>query len=96
MKIVVGVTGASGAVYALRLMECLRAAGHEIHAVATDAGRRVLAHECGLNAKAFAAYADEIYPNGDVGARIASGSFRIDAMVVLPCSMHAAGALASG
>lgn len=96
MKLVVGITGASGSIYALRLMEVLRQAGHEIHAVVTDSGWQVLAYECQVSREAFAQRVDVLYDNHDIGAAIASGSFRMQAMVVLPCSMHTAGCLANG
>lgn len=96
MKIVVGITGASGSIYALRLIEVLRQAGHEIHAVVTDSGWQVLAYECHVSREELRQRVDVLYDNRDIGAAIASGSFRVQAMVVLPCSMHTAGCLANG
>ncbi|RGS73671.1 UbiX family flavin prenyltransferase [Mitsuokella sp. AF21-1AC] len=96
MKIVVGITGASGSIYALRLIDVLREAGHEIHAVVTDSGWQVLDYECQVSRDAFSRRVDVLYDNHDVGAAIASGSFRMQAMVVLPCSMHTAGCVAHG
>ena len=95
-KIVVGITGASGSVYAVRLIEVLRKQGIEVHAVITDSGQRVLDYECGVTMEELSRRVDVLYPNTDVGAAIASGSFRMDAMVVLPCSMKTAGAIAHG
>ena len=95
-KIVVGITGASGSVYAVRLIDVLRVQGIEVHAVITDSGRRVLEYECGITEEDLARRVDRLYPNDDVGAAIASGSFRMDAMVILPCSMKTAGAVAHG
>ena len=95
-KLIVGITGASGSIYAVRLMEVLRRHEIEIHAVVTESGRKVLAHECGIAQEELARRVTKLYPNEDVGAAIASGSFRMDAMVILPCSMRAAGALAHG
>ena len=94
MKIVVGITGASGSIYGLRLIEVLRSAGHEVHAVVTDSGWKVLAYECGVSREAFAQRVDVLYENDDVGAAIASGSFRTDAMVIVPCSMKTAASIA--
>ena len=95
-KIVVGITGASGSIYAVRLIDVLREKGIEVHAVITDSGQRVLDYECGVTMEELSRRVDVLYPNTDVGAAIASGSFRMDAMVVLPCSMKTAGAIAHG
>ena len=94
MKLVVGITGASGSIYALRLIEVLRQAGHEVHAVVTDSGWQVLDYECGVSREALAKRVAVLYDNDNVGAAIASGSFRADAMVVLPCSMKTAASIA--
>lgn len=94
MKIVVGITGASGSVYALRLVEVLKKAGHEVHAVVTDSGWQVLEYECGVKQAGLAARVDVLYDNANVGAAIASGSFKVDAMVVLPCSMKTVASIA--
>jgi 4-hydroxy-3-polyprenylbenzoate decarboxylase len=95
-RIVVGVTGATGAVYAIRLLERLRAAECETHLVATSAGLINVHHELGLDRKELEALADVSYSPGDVGAAIASGSFAADAMVVVPCSMKSLAAIANG
>ena len=95
-KLIVGITGASGSVYAVRLIDVLRECGIEVHAVITDSGQRVLDYECGVTMEEFSRRVDVLYPNADVGAAIASGSFRMDAMVILPCSMKTAGAIAHG
>ena len=95
-KLIVGITGASGSVYAVRLIDVLRECGIEVHAVITDSGQRVLDYECGVTEEELSRRAHVLYPNEDVGAAIASGSFRMDAMVVLPCSMKTAGAIAHG
>lgn len=94
MKLVVGITGASGSIYALRLIEVLRQAGHEVHAVVTDSGWQVLDYECGVSRETLAKGVAVLYDNDNVGAAIASGSFRVDAMVVLPCSMKTAASIA--
>lgn len=94
MNIVVGITGASGSIYGLRLIEVLRQAGHEIHAVVTDSGWKVLDYECGVTREKFAQCVDVLYENDNIAAAIASGSFRTDAMVIVPCSMKTAGSIA--
>jgi flavin prenyltransferase len=95
-RIVVGVTGASGAIYAVRLLERLRALGAYTHLVATSAGVLNVHHELGLDRHQLEALASESHAAGDVGACIASGSHRVDAMVVAPCTMKSLAAIAHG
>ena len=95
-RVIVGVTGATGAVYAVRLLQRLRAVGSETHLVVSPAGVLNVHHELGLDRKALEAQADHAYNPGDIGARIASGSFSADAMVVAPCSMRTLAAIAHG
>jgi 4-hydroxy-3-polyprenylbenzoate decarboxylase len=95
-RIVVGITGATGAVYGTRLLERARALGAETHLVATPAGVLNAHHELGLDRRALEALADHAHSPGDVGACIASGSFATAAMVVAPCSMKSLAAIAHG
>ena len=95
-RIVVGITGATGAVYAVRLLARLKAAGRETHLVASPAGVLSVHHELGLDRKSLEALADVAYNPADVGAAIASGSFAADAMVVAPCSMKTLASVAHG
>ena len=95
-RLALGITGASGSIYALRLIDVLHEQGIEVHAVVTASGLRVLDYECGVTEEELTRRVDVLYPNADVGAAIASGSFRMDGMVVLPCSMKTAGAIAHG
>ncbi|MFZ5548755.1 MAG: UbiX family flavin prenyltransferase [Pseudomonadota bacterium] len=94
--IVVGITGASGALYGVKLLERLRALGVHTHLVATPAGILNVHHELGLDRSALEALASESHPAGDIGACIASGSHRTEAMVVAPCSMKSLAAIAHG
>jgi 4-hydroxy-3-polyprenylbenzoate decarboxylase len=95
-RVVVGITGATGALYAIRLLKRLKAAGRETHLVASPAGVLNAHHELGLDRSALEALADVAYNPADVGAAIASGSFATDAMVVAPCSMKTLAAIAHG
>jgi flavin prenyltransferase len=95
-RVVVGITGATGALYGVRLLERLKAAGSETHLVASPAGVLNVHHELGLDRKALEALAHTAYNPGDVGAAIASGSFAADAMVVAPCSMKTLASVAHG
>ncbi len=97
MRIIVGISGASGAVYGLRILERLRERGDvEIHLVMTRSGERTLALETGRKIKDVRALAHVAYPVEDIGASLASGSFRTDGMVVAPCSIHTMSAIAAG
>ena len=95
-RVVVGITGATGAVYAVRLLARLREAGRDTHLVASPAGVLNVHHELGLDRKALEALADVAYNPADVGAAIASGSFAAESMVVAPCSMKTLAAVAHG
>jgi 4-hydroxy-3-polyprenylbenzoate decarboxylase len=106
--IVLGVTGASGAVLAQDMLRLLEADGRvgRIHLVVSETGARLLAHELGIAASdakrlpclllGGAAPKTEVLANKDVGASIASGSYPVDAMVVIPCSMGTLATIAAG
>jgi flavin prenyltransferase len=95
-RLVVGVTGASGAIYGVRLLERARTLGIETHLVATPAGVLSVHHELALDRGGLEALASHTYAPGDIGACIASGSFDAAAMVVAPCSMKTLAAIAHG
>lgn len=96
-RIIVAISGASGAVYGTRLLQVLHAlAGIETHLVVSDAGWRNLDQEQGMSRVAVEALADQVHDARDVGASIASGSFLCSAMVVAPCSMRTLAAVAHG
>ncbi|MDH4392500.1 MAG: UbiX family flavin prenyltransferase [Aquabacterium sp.] len=95
-RLVVGITGASGAVYGVRLLQRARALGAETHLVVTPAGVLNAHHELDLGRAALDALADRSYAPGDIGACVASGSFDTAAMVVAPCSMKTLAAIAHG
>ncbi len=96
-RIIVAISGASGAVYGTRLLEVLHAmAGIETHLVVSDAGWRNLVQEQGMGRAAVEALASQVHDARDVGASIASGSFVCSAMVVTPCSMRTLAAVAHG
>lgn len=96
-RLTVAVTGASGACYALRLLQMLRdMPGLETHLVISAAGRLNLQHELDMEMQAFEALADVVHDNHDIGASIASGSFQSCGMVIAPCSMRTLAAVAHG
>ena len=95
-RLVVGISGASGIVYGIRLLEALRPLPVESHLVITKAAEMTLAYETDLKASQVRALADVWYPAADVGAAIASGSFQTLGMVVSPCSMRSLAEMATG
>jgi 4-hydroxy-3-polyprenylbenzoate decarboxylase len=102
-RFVVAITGASGAAYAQRLLQCLVAAGAEVHLAVSPNGRRLLAEELGIDrvvpqklVETAPAGAIVLHSYRDVGAPIASGSFITDGMVICPCSSNTLGQVASG
>jgi 4-hydroxy-3-polyprenylbenzoate decarboxylase len=95
-RLIVGISGASGVVYGIRMLEALRALPVESHLVVTKAAEMTLAYETGLKAAQVRALADRSYPAGDIGAAIASGSFRTLGMVVAPCSVRSMSEIATG
>lgn len=110
-RYILGITGASGAVYATRLLDQLLTKGHQVHLVITDYGKRLLADEMNITKVSLETLAPHlaadqhadfynsqliIHPNKDVGASIASGSFLHDGMVILPCTSSSLGAIATG
>ena len=105
-RYVVGITGASGAIYGIRLAECLLQAGCIVHLLVSVAGWRVLKEELGWEAtrrqeaigRAFGEQAGRIvyHPIQDIGASIASGSYRVQGMIIMPCSMGTLSSLAHG
>lgn len=95
-RIVVGITGASGAVYGVRLLEHLRELPVETHLIATRWARVTIEHETGWQWEDVRALADVVYGEGDQGAAISSGSFVTDGMIIAPCSMKTVAAIATG
>ncbi|MCW9688966.1 UbiX family flavin prenyltransferase [Proteus terrae] len=87
-KLIVGLTGASGAIYGIRLLEILKSVPSvETHLVISQAARRTISLETNYLLKDIHALADVIYDDRDIGAAISSGSFRVNGMVILPCSI---------
>jgi 4-hydroxy-3-polyprenylbenzoate decarboxylase len=96
-RVIVAITGATGAVYGVRLVQVLRTApGIETHLLVSAAGVMNLQHEMDIGKAEVEALADVVHNVRDIGATIASGSFRAHAMVVAPCSMRTLAAVAHG
>ena len=95
-QLIVGITGASGVRYGVRLLEILRGLPVESHLVLSKAAELTLAYETDLKAAEVKALADASYPVGDVGAAISSGSFQTLGMVIAPCSVRSMSEIATG
>jgi 4-hydroxy-3-polyprenylbenzoate decarboxylase len=96
MRLIVGITGATGVIYGVRLLERLRDAGVETHLVISRWGARTLTHETPYSREQVEALAHATYAPGDMGAAISSGSFQTAGMVVVPCSAKTLAAIAHG
>jgi 4-hydroxy-3-polyprenylbenzoate decarboxylase len=95
-RIVVGISGASGAIYGIRLLERLEERDAlEVHLVLSTAGKRTLVEETSWTVGRVEALADVVYDDRDVGASLASGSFHTEGMIIAPCSIKTLAALAS-
>ena len=95
-RLIVAITGASGAIYGTRLLAHLRQAGVETHLVLSSAGVLNAHHELGLRRSAVEQLADVVHPVTDLGASISSGSFDCDGMAIAPCSVKTLAAVAHG
>jgi flavin prenyltransferase len=96
VTVVVGISGASGAIYGVRLLERLHRPEVQTHLILTRSGEKTLHLETGKTAAELKKLADFSYPVEDISCRLASGSFPTDAMVVAPCSIHTMSAIAQG
>ena len=94
-RIILAITGASGAIYGLRTLETLHALGVETHLVISTMGEQVLLEETGITAKEAARLASVTYSPANLGAAIASGSFVTDGMILAPCSIKTLSGIAN-
>ncbi|MHB0805477.1 UbiX family flavin prenyltransferase [Stutzerimonas nitrititolerans] len=95
-RLVIGISGASGAIYGVRLLELLRDTPIETHLVVSKSALITLSHETGLTWSQLKPMATVCYSNQDIGAAIASGSFKTMGMIVAPCSVRSMSEIASG
>jgi flavin prenyltransferase len=95
-RLIVGMTGASGAIYGIRLLHLLKGAGIETHLVVSRSAKITLAQEMDIGVAEVSALADVVHQVDNIGASIASGSFRTMGMVIAPCSMRSLAEIASG
>jgi 4-hydroxy-3-polyprenylbenzoate decarboxylase len=96
MKLIVGMTGATGAPLAIRVLEFLHDLDVEVHLIVSQWARATLLQECGISAKDLKLYASVVHDACDQGASISSGSFHTDGMIVVPCSMKTLAAIRCG
>ncbi len=96
-RIILGMTGATGAIYGKRILEVLRDdGGYETHLVVSDAGALNIQYELGIKRSAMGDLADKVHRIDDIAAPIASGGFKTDGMIIAPCSMKTLAAIAHG
>jgi flavin prenyltransferase len=96
VRLIIGITGATGTIYGVRLLERLREMEVETHLVISRWGARTMAHETPYSREHIESLATVVYPPGDMGAAISSGSFKTDGMIVAPCSAKTLAAIAHG
>lgn len=95
-RFIVGIAGATGAIYGIRLLQILKATPNvETHLVFSKAAERTITFETDLTIKDVAALADACYNNTDIGAKTSSGSFQVEGMIIAPCSMKTLSAVAN-
>ena len=87
MRIVVGISGATGAIYGVRLLEALKERKIETHLIVSSTAKRILLEETSHSMERVERLASCVYDNDDLGASVSSGSFRTDGMIVIPCSI---------
>jgi 4-hydroxy-3-polyprenylbenzoate decarboxylase len=93
-RLVVAITGATGAIFGVRLLEALKTAQVETHLILSKWGQQTVEHETGLTLADLQERAAVVHGSGNMAATISSGSFRTDGMVIAPCSMRTVGAIA--
>ncbi len=96
MKILLSIVGASGSIYGIRLLEELKKNNVETHLIISSGAKKIIEHETSFKTNDLKKKADFYYENKDMFAGPASGSFKIDAMVISPCSMKTLSAIANG
>lgn len=95
-RLIVGISGASGTIYGVRLLQVLSGSDIETHLVMTRSAEVTMAYELDMKVKDVHALADIVYPVADIGAAISSGSFKTEGMIVAPCSIRSLAEIAYG
>ena len=95
-RLIIGMTGSTGAIFGVRMLEALKASDVESHLIISKWAQRTLEHETNYTVEQVRALASVVHSPGDMGAAISSGSFKTDGMVVIPCSVHTLAGIANG
>src|SRR5262245_30824401 len=95
-RLIVGISGASGAIYGVRLLQTLRELAIESHLIMSRAAEMTIAYEMGMKPADVKASADVVHPVGDLAAPVSSGSFRTLGMIIAPCSVRSMAEVATG
>jgi len=94
MRLILGISGATGAIYGIRLLEVLREKGTETHLIITSTAEKIIPQETSYSVKEVKHLAASVYENEDLSAPISSGSFKTDGMVIIPCSIKSLSGIA--
>jgi flavin prenyltransferase len=94
MRLVIGISGATGPIYGIRLLEVLKRNGAETHLIITSTAREIIPQETSYSIKRVERLAHEVYDDGDLSASISSGSFKTDGMIIIPCSIKSLSGIA--
>ncbi len=95
-RILVALTGASGTIYGVKVIQALKEIGHDVHLIISKWGEKTLKHETGLTREELVKQVSKIYDEDDLAAGPASGSFHLDSMIIAPCSMKTLAGIAHG
>lgn len=96
MRLIVAITGASGVIYGIRLLEELKGMKHEVHLIVSENAKKIMRYETDYRFEEIISKADEVYNENDMESRLASGSFMTDAMIICPCSLKTMAAISNG
>jgi len=95
-RVLVCLTGASGAIYGFKVIRALKEMGHEVHLIISKWGKKTLEYEMDMDSETLENIADCVYDENDLAAGPASGSFHLDSMIIVPCSMKTLAGIAHG
>src|SRR5260221_9141203 len=95
-RLIIGMTGSTGAIFGVRMLEALKGSEVETHLIISKWAQRTLEHETRYTVEQVRSLASVVHSQGDMGAAISSGSFKTDGMAVMPCSVHTLAGLAYG
>src|SRR6266540_3503010 len=95
-RLIIGMTGSTGAIFGVRMLEALKASDVESHLIISKWAQRTLEHETNYTVEQVRALASVVHSSGDMGAAISSGSFKTEGMVVIPCSVHTLAGISNG